>query len=156
MTKIQQAGSSSGKFEVVPVAKESVGSIWEVVLPWINAALEHGHGELLAEDIYSAIMQDEMHMLVVVEDYTPVFVLVFEVIQFPRKKAFHIEAMGGVAHLEEFGDMVMEMLFDAARKLEVDFITGHTWPAVERLVKKHGFGHWYTVIGQEVSYENHH
>ena len=96
---------------LVPPSK--VPSIWNEVAPLINKSL-HGEEDLIAEDFLEALVNGEAYMWIVVEHGNIESAVFGEVITYPRKKSFYINAWASksgyrfVECMELFTDSVID------------------------------------------------
>jgi hypothetical protein len=88
----EQAGQSYKGFFV---PHDQVASIWEYVLPHIQAAVDHSEGELEANDVFAPLCMGDMQLWVVVDGDAICATLVTEIITYPRKRILRILSLGG-------------------------------------------------------------
>jgi hypothetical protein len=89
------------EFKVIQIPPSEIPNVWTGVQSWLEAAIWHGNGELLTEDLYVCCLQSRMQLWISVNaDYVPHGALVTEVITYPRKRVVRIVALGGKSFKE--------------------------------------------------------
>ena len=111
------------------VPPKEVPTIWGEVAPLINKSL-HGEEDLIAEDFLEALVNGEAYMWIVVE-YGDIESAVFgEIITYPRKKSFYINAWASKSGYRF--DECMELFTDTV----IDFAKNNGCSFIEAKVRK--------------------
>lgn len=82
------------QYSVKAVQSAYVPFFWDFVSKYIDAALEHAHGEMISEDVFARLMAERMYLYVARNPLICGAVTV-EVCQYARKKALRVVTLGG-------------------------------------------------------------
>mgnify|MGYP000420338986 CR=1 FL=1 len=110
---------------------------------WIEDALEYNGGTHTIEDVLHAVATNEMQLWSADNS-----VIVGQIVQFPRKKAYHLPFVGGnLAEIESMGPSIRAF----AKFLGCDWITSAGRRGWDRtFLRKEGFTPLYYVSKTEV------
>ena len=80
---------------------DMIDDFWTQVSPFIEMALEHGHGEFEVDDIYEACLEKDMQLWVIYEqpEHKIVLAVVTQIINYPKTKVCRIVTLGGESDL---------------------------------------------------------
>lgn len=75
---------------------KAIDNVWDKLFPMIERGLRHGAGDgYTSDDVYAALKNKTMTMLVVHEDDNIIACAIVSVAQYPSKKTLFIELLAG-------------------------------------------------------------
>lgn len=141
--------SSSVKWAGIRVPQ--VNEMWHIVLPFIKRALERGHGEYEAEDIYFAIIKGEMQLWAVygAEISRLSAICVTEVIQFPKKKMASVVLISGEG-IHDWMHLLPEVIEEWAREKGCEEIRVNGRAGWLKALAVYGYSKRYITVGKKL------
>ncbi len=88
----EQAGQNYRGLLVPP---DMVSTVWEYILPHIEAAAVHSEGELEPIDFYDDLVSGDMQLWLVLKETEVAATLITQIIPYPRKRVLRILCLGG-------------------------------------------------------------
>ena len=137
-----------GGYEPLLLAtQEHYDLYWAQCVPLLDRVIAKAmHGELTTDDIYNSATQGQMYVFICKKDegeYPDVmFVIVMELVNYPRLAAMNIVAIGG-SHLSPLFKKFWERLCGWAYMNGIRAIEALVSPAMARIISKFGFNHTY-------------
>jgi len=127
--------------------QEQFDLYWTQCVPLIDKVVTRAiYGEFTTEDIYNAAISGQMYVFICKKDggeYPDVkFVIVMELVKYPRLSALNVVAIGG-SQLSPFFNKFWEKLCGWAYINGIRAIEALVSPAMARVVTRFGFEHKY-------------
>ena len=138
----QQTVRPALQYSVKAVKSWLVPSYWEFVHQYIEDALKHANGELLADDIYQYLLTERM-FLFVAGNPTIRGAATCEVVQYVRKRAIRVVTLGG----QDFAGWIhplQEELMKWGKTIEADGIEAYVRKGLTEVLEKIGYKQTYT------------
>ena len=126
---------------------DMVDDFWDQVIPFVDKALEHGHGEFEAEDIHEALLSKDMQLWVIYEEpeNNIVLAVVTQIINYPKIKVCRIVTLGGESHL--LWEKKLFILEEWARENGCVRMEAYCRDGLQRKLNKLGYEKLYNLCG---------
>jgi hypothetical protein len=121
---------------------------WQFVRGHVEAALAHANGEITAQDVYQALLDERMY-LYVAQQTKVCGAATCEVVQYPRKKAIRVVTVGG-EDFPAWRAALLEELKDWARRAGADGIEAFVRRGLVPQLTELGFTHLYAGVWCDV------
>jgi hypothetical protein len=138
---------------VIELSPAEVEYSWKVVEPHVRRAVELTGGELTTEDVYEALMRQQMFAWAIHEGSKLYAVLVLELVQLRHFRICRIVVVSGEGyeHWKKFEAFVEHW----ARGMGCQYIDGLGRPGWARRGNEMGYKHQYTVMRKRIDREVH-
>lgn len=132
--------------ELHGVLYRNVPSVWPVVLPMVEKAIEYAHGELEADDVLNALLNRDMQLWVVLDGRVVRAVTITEISSFPRLKVCRVLMVAG-DEMDKWVDLV-DVIEKWAMSQGCKRLESYNRPGITRKMAKLGMKKIYDVIAK--------
>lgn len=132
------------------IKKEIVPIVWPVVLPMLEAPIEHSNGELCIQDMFDRICNGELLLLTIQENEKVVAAVTIEKREFASGKSILNVTTAGGSDMHLWMKLLDTTLNRLAKDYDCEeiYIVGR--PGWERMLKNIGYGKVHTVVSKKV------
>jgi len=107
--------------EIIPVPTNYIPRVWPDIEKYVDQALERGNGEMWKEDVYQELLYERMQAAIIAVDGDVVACVIFEVVNYPRKRALRL-VHGAGSHLHTWGPYLNDFMQARAEEVDADLI----------------------------------
>lgn len=135
-------------YELRGVPATQVDLVWTPVKHFIQAALDRTEGEMSIDDVYNALIDRDMQLWILLDEFHVIGALVTQILEFPNVKACRYVAMGGDVHgdFDEITGMIEQ--WAATQGCQRMEIVGR--PGWARALRDHGYRQAYSYVTKRI------
>lgn len=147
--------TSVTKYEILPVRPDVLPSVWGLVAPHLQRAIDVCHGRITLEQVATAALEGEYLVWVVtnVSSGTIVAAYTTRLGSYPNRNALAVDLVGG-SELSRWVEQAFQKIEQHARRCDCDLIEGFGRPAWGRILARDGWEPAYMTYHKELRSES--